>query len=52
VKSKDFIPKFFSRQVQNPDLLVHLKPYGVIIGLLGGRPCLCQNGRRIFAELT
>src|SRR6516165_9117411 len=52
VKSKEFVPKFFGSEVQNPDLLGHLKTYGIIISLLGGRPRLGENGCRIFAELA
>src|SRR6516225_4235765 len=52
VKSKEFVSKFFGSEVQNPDLLGHLKTYGVIISLLGGRPSLGKNGPRIFAELA
>src|SRR6516162_9521524 len=52
VKSKEFVPKFFGSEVQNPNLLGHLKTYGVIISLLGGSPCLGENGPRIFAELA
>src|SRR6516165_6564388 len=52
VKSKEFVPKLFSSEVQNSDFLGHLKAYGVIISLLGGRPRLGENGPRIFAELA
>src|SRR6516225_6539673 len=52
VKSKEFVPKFFGSEVQNPDFLRHLKTYGVIINLLGARPRLGNNGPRIFAEFA
>ena len=52
VKAKELVPKFFGSEVQNPDLLGHLKTDGVIISLLGGHPRLRENGPCIFAELA